>query len=87
MPVDEVLDLAVGAKELLGLLDDVLDVEAFDALLRSDQRRTPTLLYLAAFTEHPLGNGFPLELANLVALQVVLMVDIGNFLLETGNLC
>jgi hypothetical protein len=54
MPSDEVLDLAIGAKELFGLLDDVLDVEGFDALLRGDQRRTATLLYLAAFTEHPL---------------------------------
>jgi hypothetical protein len=68
VPINEALDLAVRAKELFSLLDDVLDVEAFDALLRGDQRRTTTLLYLAAFTEHPLGNGLPLELANLVTL-------------------
>lgn len=40
MSGDDTLDLAIGAEELLGLMNDVLDIKGFYAFLGGDKGRT-----------------------------------------------
>jgi hypothetical protein len=49
---DEAFYFAVGAEELLGLLDDLVDIQRADALLRCDQRGAARLLRPAALALH-----------------------------------
>lgn len=71
VPGDDALNLAVRAEELLGLMDDVLDVKGFYAFLGGDKGRTACFSRAAALAQK-LGDWLPLQPTELTALLIAL---------------